>query len=58
MGRHRETMEQQTVISEHYFDPPVNQIPCPYSRCCSTVDIREIQRKCDKPAIEMVGIWA
>ena len=58
MGPNLEPMEQQTVISEHYFDLPGNQIPCPYSRCCSKVDIREIQLKCDKPAIEMVGIWA
>ena len=58
MGRDLDTMEKQTVILEHYFDPSGNQIPSPYFRCCSKVDIREIQLKCDKPAIEMVGMWA
>ena len=55
MGRDLDTMEKQSVI---FFDRSEKQIPSPYSRCCSKVDIREIQLKCDKTAIEMVGIWA
>ena len=46
------------IISERYLDSPGKKISCPYSPCCYKVDIREIQLKCDKTAIEMVGIWA